>query len=419
MNLFETDISALDPDMLQLPLLPSKTKRATVVGSYEDFAERFDQMSGGLAREVADVEGLVFAGGSVVAALTDSGFGDVDIFLCCPRDECAAALRSVYEAAQRLHKRRHDDDAQLLLTCSKHAVTVFSHPSTFPPAQVILSVYESPLALLIDFDVDCCACAFLPKQKRAVCTPRCLRALRCGVYMAQSDCDGPGYHRCLLKYDCRGFAIAVPGFDMKRLSRTIVEGNYVLLEPYDLLLKAEPGRIEDLKLSVHTSGDPIEHRSQPSIAQRCTSVRGFGRLIAHKYANIQKIVASDIDSGRVRPVMGLDSYKLLYGLDDEVDAGNYSVSPLTCVHTLLKQVFDRKLQCTSETPQAEFEWWTGGAMQKFASKPVKDLVWPRETSVPTSTPTRSCSSFTTYALLPRLSSACATVSYTHLRAHET
>ena len=104
-DLFDTDFSALDPDMLQLPLLPTKVKRARVSGSYEDFAQRFDQMSGGLAREVADVEGLIFAGGSVVAALTDSGFGDVDIFLCCPRDECAAALRSVYEAAQRLHKR--------------------------------------------------------------------------------------------------------------------------------------------------------------------------------------------------------------------------------------------------------------------------------------------------------------------------
>ena len=104
-NLFETDSSALNTDTLQLPLLPTKVKRASVAGSY-DFAQRFDQMSGGLAREVADVEGLVFAGGSVVAALTDSGFGDVDIFLCCPRDDCAAALRSVYEAAQRLHKRR-------------------------------------------------------------------------------------------------------------------------------------------------------------------------------------------------------------------------------------------------------------------------------------------------------------------------
>ena len=82
-------------------------------------------------------------------------------------------------------------------------------------------------------------------------------ALRCGVDVADSAFDEAGYHRRLLKYDCRGFAIAVPGFDMKRLPRTIVEGNYVLLEPYDLLLKAEPGRIEDLKLSVHTSGDPI------------------------------------------------------------------------------------------------------------------------------------------------------------------
>ena len=52
-----------------------------MVGSYEDFVERFDQLSGGLASEVADVEGVVFADGSAVAALTDTGFGDIDIFL--------------------------------------------------------------------------------------------------------------------------------------------------------------------------------------------------------------------------------------------------------------------------------------------------------------------------------------------------
>ena len=160
----------------------------------------------------------------MVAALTDTGFGDIDIFLCCPRDEGAAALRCVYEAAQRLHKRRHGDDAQLLVTRSKYAVTVFSHPSTFPPVQVILSVCESVVALLTDFDVDCCACAFLPKEKRVVSTPRCLRALRCGANVADSDFDGPGCHGRLLKSNYRGFAVAVPGFDMKRLPRNIVEG---------------------------------------------------------------------------------------------------------------------------------------------------------------------------------------------------
>ena len=121
-----------------------------------------------------------------------------------------------------------------------------------------------------------------------MCTPRCLRALRCAVNLADSDYDGPGYHRRLLKYDFRGFAIAVPGFDVKRLSRNIVEGNnYVLLEPYDLLLKAEPGSVEDLKLCITTSGEPIERCSRPSLARKCTSVRGFERLIAFKYANIQ------------------------------------------------------------------------------------------------------------------------------------
>jgi len=223
-----------------------------------------------------------------VPALTDSGFGDVDIFLCCPRDECVVALRSVYEAAKRLHKRRHGDDIHLLVTRSKHAVTVFSHPSTLPPVQVILSVYASPLDRLTDFVVDCCTCGFLPQEQRVVCTPGCLTALRRGVNVADSDFDGPGYHRRLLKYDYRGFAIAAPGFDVQRLSRNLVEGNYVVLEPYDLLLEPELGSVEDLQFSITTSGDAIERYSQPSIARKCTSVCGFERLIAHKYENIQR-----------------------------------------------------------------------------------------------------------------------------------
>ena len=39
---------------------------------------------------------------------------------------------------------------------------------------------------------------------------------------------------------------------------------------------------------------------------------------------------------------------------------------------LLQQVFDSRLQSSSETPQREFEWWTGGAMQTFARQPLKD-----------------------------------------------
>ena len=265
---------------------------------------------------------------------------------------------------------RYGEDAKLVLTRSKHAVTFFGHPNTFPPVQVILSAYASPVSLLTDFDVDCCCCAYVPNEKRVVCTPRCLRALRYGVNVADSDFDGPCYHLRLSKYDHRGFAIAVPGFDDKYLTRSIVDGHYLLLEPYDLFVKATPENIEDLKLTVHENGETIERCTKPSTTHKCTIVRGFERLVAQKYAKRMQIVAA---SCRVRQVFGADGFRLVYGLEDEeADDETYSMSPLASVHILFKHVFERRIQCSSETP--EFEWWTGGAMKKFASEPLKESI---------------------------------------------
>ena len=102
--------------------MPTEVKRASVVGTFEDFVRRFDQISGGIARELAELPGLVFAGGSVVAALTDSICGDVDIFICCPGADCVEALKSVHDATQRVH-RRHNGDTPRAQT---HEVIIFS-----------------------------------------------------------------------------------------------------------------------------------------------------------------------------------------------------------------------------------------------------------------------------------------------------
>ena len=53
--------------------------------------------------------------------------------------------------------------------------------------------------------------------------------------------------------------------------------------------------------------------------------------------------------------MGLDSYKVLYWLGDEAGDGNYSASPFTRDHILPEHVFERTLQCSPETPQAEVD----------------------------------------------------------------
>ncbi len=126
-----------------------------------------------------------------------------------------------------------------------------------------------------------------------------------------------------------------------------------MIEPYDIILKTERATIDNLTLTVRPPGDSIERCLKPSAAQKCISVRGFERLIVGKYAKIQHIPASELDNGYVRPVMAQDRFTLLYGLhDDDVDDECYTASPIAAVHMLLKQLFDRKLRLSSDTPQA-------------------------------------------------------------------
>ena len=99
-DLFKTDTCPLDPLQLLLPILPSKAKRATVKGGFQEFWNSLDQITGGLLKLLQGVRGIVFAGGAVVGALTDTQIGDIDIFLTCEVEEAESILRKIFEAAQ-------------------------------------------------------------------------------------------------------------------------------------------------------------------------------------------------------------------------------------------------------------------------------------------------------------------------------
>ena len=101
--------------------------------------------------------------------MTDTTIGDVDIFLICPVDEASDKLREIFEAIQEVHKKKFSRSSDLLITRSKHAVTIFTVFSDRVggyPIQVILSVYPSTYDLLRSFDVDCCCCAYEPTTKK-------------------------------------------------------------------------------------------------------------------------------------------------------------------------------------------------------------------------------------------------------------
>ena len=100
---------------------------------------------------MADAEGVVFAGGSVAAALTDAGFGDIDIFLCCNVEDAREKLSTIYTILAVKQQEKHGTRGKLLVTRSKHAVTIFQPaPDTSgpPSIQVVLSVYTSVKDLL-------------------------------------------------------------------------------------------------------------------------------------------------------------------------------------------------------------------------------------------------------------------------------
>ena len=242
LNVFETCTLPRDANELQVPLLKPCRKRVQVNCSFATFCSRFRALTLGLVDAVADTSGVVFAGGSVVGALTQTEVGDLDIFLTCPLEEATAALTRIYDAARSLEAETKQNQYRLLLTRSKHAVTIFrvcDGQLRGLPIQVILSVYKSVAHLLSSFDVDSCAVAYVP-GKGVYCTPRCLRALRHSVNIFDSDLETATYCHRLQKYDARGFQIALPGLIPQRVSRSIKQGVFYRLTTSDVLLRLLP-----------------------------------------------------------------------------------------------------------------------------------------------------------------------------------
>ena len=242
-NVFETCTLPRDANELEVPLLKQASKkRVEVTCSFTTFCSRYRTLTQGLVDAIANTSGVVFAGGSVVSALTQSEVGDVDIFLTCPLGEATAALTRIYDAVRNLAAQAKENQYKLLVTRSRHAVTMFrvcDGKLIGLPIQVILSVYKNVEHLLSSFDTDSCAVAFIP-GKGVYCTPRCLRALRYSVNIFDSDLEGPTYCQRLEKWDTRGFQIAVPGLIPERVSRSIKEGVFCRLTKSGLLLRIIP-----------------------------------------------------------------------------------------------------------------------------------------------------------------------------------
>ena len=157
-DLYQADTCRLR-DLMELAatLLPSTVPRATVKGGLGDFQRRLSEWTGGLSERLRDVDDVAFAGGACTAAVCDCPHGDVDIFFTGGLERAREALEQIYTSVATQQLQRFGPKGRILVTRSKHAVTLFLvEPECAGPSliQIVLSCCKSVSELLKDFDVD-------------------------------------------------------------------------------------------------------------------------------------------------------------------------------------------------------------------------------------------------------------------------
>jgi len=149
-----------------------------------------------------------------------SGFeeSDVDLFLVgLDADEARSKIRHIHAILARNWGAR-----KLSIVRTKHAIT-FVAPWPFRRVQVVLRLYKSAAEVLMGFDLDsCCACY---DGSKVHCLPRWRRAVNSGVNLADPGRRSASYERRLWKYALRGFAVAVPAYDPRRVDSSVLLKN--------------------------------------------------------------------------------------------------------------------------------------------------------------------------------------------------
>lgn len=138
--------------------------------------------------------------------------------------------------------------------------------------QIVLRLYSSVAEVLFGFDCDCCCCAF--NGRDVLLTPRCYRALRHMTNIVNplhAWPNRPSYELRLAKYALRGFKVAVPGLDLKRVDPKIYSKDFPSLQGLARLLRisfeiersrvgaSEPHSVSEIREPALVELDPV-HR---------------------------------------------------------------------------------------------------------------------------------------------------------------
>jgi hypothetical protein len=258
-------------------------------------------------------------------------------------------------------------------------------------------VVDSPLSLLLDFDVDSCCFAFVPDDRIVYTTGRGLRALRHGANVLDTRFASRCYLKRLEKYAQRGFAIGVPGYLPERVSQDLLQASYVFIDKCDLLLKLGASDAANEREVVFQS-DPFTARFDKlkitaRLCQHADCVGGLARLIVldrglarnvrmpkrWKCERHSKVFCeSALHSGACAPIRkgAAGEYWVCWGVqepaghstDHEEDEG-YDSTPLAQVYTILEKA---SLQDALADPTSEEGWSRGGVMQRISESMKRD-----------------------------------------------
>ena len=162
-DVFAVDVVERPPYELELPLLAWDCQdRPSITCGAQGFVGRIRSQLRGCLEDLLPIPGLVIASGAVTAALTGQRSNDIDIFLIGDPSDAEQKLRDVFDAIVAA-AHRSDPNSRFLVLRSSFAISVYTLDGSSrigAPIQIILNVFENILAVLEDFDLDCCCFAF-------------------------------------------------------------------------------------------------------------------------------------------------------------------------------------------------------------------------------------------------------------------
>ena len=124
LDVFAEDLTPIAATTVGVPLLrnTANTRPLMRCHGFEHFKARLQALSGDTFNAIEKIEGIAFAGGSVMGALTGTAVSDIDIFLTASPEQAPAILEKIYEAVRTQDVDKGRSGRKLLITRSKHAV---------------------------------------------------------------------------------------------------------------------------------------------------------------------------------------------------------------------------------------------------------------------------------------------------------